>query len=110
MGWNKGYEIFEQTVVQTYNTGKLDQEILSILMEPYRDTDIDSGGREGLLSADGLCVEEIVIKTFGGALPKKPALPGNYNDWTNKQYEENDAYMEKLSNKFYRITKKFGWC
>ena len=53
MGWNTGYTIFEATVVGAYDLRKLDKEMLTVLMEPYRDSDIDSGGSEDL-GLDGI--------------------------------------------------------
>lgn len=66
MGWNTGYTIFEETVIGAYDLGKLDKPLLSVLMEPYRGSDIDSGGSQDLTSKDGLSVEEVVIKVWGG--------------------------------------------
>jgi hypothetical protein len=102
MGWNQGYTIFEATVVGAYDQGKLDKDLLRVLMEPYRGSDIDSGGSRGLQSKDGLFVEEIVIKTFGGKLPKKP-------DFKTCGDDKTEAYWEKLGTAFNKITDKFDW-
>ena len=53
------------TVVGAYDLGKLDKDLLAVLMEPYRNTDIDSGGSRELESKDGKGVEQIVVETFG---------------------------------------------
>lgn len=95
MGWNSGYKIMEETVVGTYDLGKLDKDILKILLEPYRNSDIDSGGSQDLRSKDGKTVEEIVIETWGIKLPNK-----NDND---------DDYYEKIYELFSQVTKHFGW-
>ena len=110
MGWNAGYTIFESTVVGAYDLGKLDKDLLRVLMEPYRDSDIDSGGERGLRAKDGLNVMEIVIKTWGGKVPERPALPANYREWTEAQRNANDAYQELLWCRFRAVTKQFGWC
>lgn len=44
MGWNEGYRLLEETVIGVYNLGKLDKSMVAALFEPYRGTDIDSGG------------------------------------------------------------------
>lgn len=110
MGWNQGYTIFEQTVIAAYDQGKLDKELLSTLMEPYRGTDIDSGGRHGLLSKDGKEVEQIVIETFGGKVPAEPVEPSNDDNW--EEWEDyHDAYYEAFSAISGSIGKPgiFGW-
>jgi hypothetical protein len=109
MGWNGGYTIFEATVVGAYDLGKLDKELLSVLMEPYRGSDIDSGGEMGLKAKDGLDVVEIVLKTFGRKLPEKPDLPDDYKLWTPAQDRANERYWDARSEAFAMITKKFGW-
>ena len=63
MGWNSGYTIFEATVVGAYDLGLLNKDLLCVLMEPYRGSDIDSGGSHDLVAKDGLNVKEIVVKT-----------------------------------------------
>lgn len=103
MGWNTGYTIFEATVVGAYDLGKLDKEMLTVLMEPYRDSDIDSGGSAGLESADGKLVEQIVIETWGLEMPAAP--PGGYDD----DPEAWDTYHETVYDLFSGITKHFNW-
>lgn len=109
MGNNSAFTTFEETVVGAYNLGKLDKPLLEVLMQPYARVDIDSGGKRGLLGSDGLMVEEIVIKTFGGELPKKPELPADYKQWTPEQDDANEAYQDALYGAFNAITDKFGW-
>jgi hypothetical protein len=103
MGWNAGYSIFERTVIGAYDLGKLDKALLCVLMEPYQDTDIDSGGRSGLLTKDGKNVEQVVCEIWGFSLPKKP----HYS--YNKSPEEWDNYYESLGNLFNSVTEHFGW-
>ncbi len=62
MGWNRGYTIYEHTVISVYNTGFLTPELLRILIEPYRDTDIDHGGCMDLTTTDGMTADEVVLK------------------------------------------------
>lgn len=104
MGWNRGYTIFEAAVVGAYNLGKLDKELLTVLMEPYRDTDIDSGGSIDLKSKDGKMVDQIVIETWGLVMPTTPAVqfdddPDAWDDYYNAVYEQMQV-----------VTKHFGWC
>jgi len=104
MGWNTGYTIFESTVVGAYDLGKLDKDLLSVLMEPYRDSDIDSGGSNDLASKDGKNVQQIVIETWGLEMPPKPDTeygdaPDSWDDYHNKAYDL-----------FCAVTNHFGWC
>lgn len=101
MGWNKGYTIFESTVVGAYDLGVLDKNLLSVLLEPYRNTDIDSGGSKRLRSKDGKTVEEIVVFVFTGVLHRKP------DDESDD--DEMDIYCDRIYDDFKRITKGFGW-
>lgn len=98
MGWNKGYTVMEATIVGAYDLGKLDKDLLSVLMEPYRDTDIDSGGSRDLQSKDGKGVMQIVVETWGLELPP-PQVD-----------EDDDDYFDALYAKFSEVTKHFGWC
>jgi hypothetical protein len=104
MGWNTGYTIFEATVVGAYDLGKLDKELLTVLMEPYRDSDIDSGGSCDLKSKDGKTVERIVIETWGLDMPKSPS--GKYDDAQDAW----DEYNESVYDQFRNVTEHFGWC
>lgn len=104
MGWNQGYEIFESTVVGAYDLGKLDKDLLTVLMEPYRDTDIDSGGRMDLEANDGKGVEQIVIETWGLPMPVPPA--GEYDDNPDAW----DAYNDEVYAQMRIVRKHFGWC
>lgn len=101
MGWNAGYRIFEATVVGAYDLGKLDKEMLAVLMEPYRDSDIDSGGSRDLESKDGKGVEQIVIETMGLVMPAKPT--------EDADDDAQDEYQGQLYEMFFEITKGFGW-
>lgn len=105
MGWNTGYTIFEATVIGAYDLGVLTPELLAILCEPYRDTDIDSGGSCELAAKDGLLVEEVVIAVIDpdgwAALKKGRDAEGE---------EAQDEYQEALYDAFHEITaSRFGW-
>lgn len=102
MGWNQGYTIFEATVVGAYDLGKLDKELLAVLMEPYADSDIDSGGSCDLVSNDGLDIKEIVLKVWTGELPAMP-------DKETGTEEEWDQYQDKIYDDFRKVTKEHGW-
>jgi hypothetical protein len=103
MGWNQGYTIFEATVVGAYDIGKLDKALLTVLMEPYRGTDIDSGGSRDLQSRDGKGVEQIVIETWGLPMPVAPS--SRYDDDPDA-WEE---YDETLYQQMGIVTDHFGW-
>ena len=102
MGWNSGYTIFEATVVGAYDLGLLSKDLLCVLMEPYRGSDIDSGGSHDLVAKDGLDVKEIVVKTWGKKLPKKPEMKAS-------NQEAVDRYYDRISDQFYKITDQFDW-
>lgn len=102
MGWNAGYTIFEQTVIGAYNLGKLDKDLLHVLLEPYRNSDIDHGGCHFLKSHDGKSVEQIVIETWGLDFPQPPTDPDPESD-------EWDDYREYIYSLFFQVTKNFGW-
>jgi hypothetical protein len=103
MGWNGGYTVLEATVIGAYNLGKLDKALLGVLLEPYRDTDIDSGGSRNLRSTDGKGFEEIVIRTWGLQMP--PAPPGDYDS----NPDEWDEYRDEVYGLLFGITRQFGW-
>jgi len=100
MGWNAGYTIFESTVIGAYDLGKLDKEMLAVLMEPYRHSDIDSGGSRGMKSHDGKDVERLVIETWGLAMPDAP-IGDDDAAW--------DDYGDDIYEKFREVTENFGW-
>lgn len=60
MGWNIGYRVMEEQVVELYNSGILTKELLDKVMEPYKETDCDSGGSVNLKTEDGKSVEEVI--------------------------------------------------
>lgn len=110
MGNNQAFADFEYLVVTMYDKGILDQSVLSTIMERHRDTDIDSGGKEGTLSKDGLDCEEITCKIFGVAMPDRPQLPKDHLSWTEEQNALNDEYWERRGEAFDSISREmFGW-
>lgn len=109
MGDNAAFTAFEHTVVAVYNHGALSRKLLKELMEPYRGSDIDSGGKVGLCSRDGLEVEEIVVRVWGLVLPKRPMLPKDHKTWTERHHEANEEYQERLGDLFNAITEACGW-
>ena len=101
MGWNQGFTIFEQTVIGAYDLGKLDLDLLAVLMEPYRDTDIDSGGSALLETKDGKFVEQVVIEMHGGSLPPRP---------DDDHSHASDNWHSDVYSAFMDITRdKYGW-
>lgn len=109
MGWNTEYTIMEATVIGAYNLGVLDEKLLKVLMEPYRDSDIDSGGSADLKAKDGKQVEEIVCGILGIKLPTKPKLPRDSDKWTDEQQAANDDYYDARHEAFHKATKRYGW-
>lgn len=103
MGWNAGYTIFETTVVGAYDLGRLDRELLTVLMEPYRNTDIDSAGSRNLKARDGKDVQQIVIEVWGLEMPSRP--DGEYDNDPDSW----EDYYDKVHELFYSVTTDFGW-
>lgn len=101
MGWNQGYTIFEATVIGAYDIGKLDRELLTVLLEPYRGTDIDSGGTRDLKTTDGKDVTRVVIETMGREYPPRPETTDE---------DKLDLYYVSIYDMFNEITLgQFGW-
>lgn len=101
MGWNSGYTIFVASVIGAYDLGKLDKDLLSVLMEPYRGSDIDSGGCRHLRARDGKEMRQIVIETWGLEMPKAPPDSDDEDTW--------DRYHDDVYKQFYVVTDHFGW-
>lgn len=101
MGWNQGYAIFEATVIGAYDLGKLDRDLLAVLMEPYRGTDIDSAGSRGLCTKDGKDLEQVVIEAWGLSMPDEPMDADGE--------EALEEYDERVWRLFYQVTEHFGW-
>ena len=110
MGNNKAFTNFEWLTMDLYNKGYLNKDILSSIMEQFRGDDIDSGGRIGDLSNDGLCIEELVLKVFEEKIPVSPIFPLDYESWSEEDVQRNEGYMNELYEAFHKITDRFGWC
>ena len=82
--------------------GQLTAEVLGDIMEPYRGTDIDSGGTCDLLDKEGRGVEEVVILTLGMDLAPRPVEPRDMGP----QWEAYDAAVQEA---FSTLVKRFGW-
>jgi hypothetical protein len=117
MGNNSAYTAFETSVILCAKRGVLDKKLLADLMEPYRDMDIDSGGKVGTVvkfkCRDGIIrkleVEDVVINVFTGKYFEPPKLPKKFLDWSDAEQKLNDDYQERRSLAFNRITDRFGW-
>jgi hypothetical protein len=102
MGDNSAYTHMEASVIAAYNGG-LRGEQLAPLLEPYRGSDIDPGGRCDLLTNDGKDIDEVLMEAFG--TPEQLALYKRY-------VAEGDAGLEdQFFDALYEITHgRFGWC
>lgn len=105
MGDNSAYTYMEANVIAAYNAG-LRGEQLAPFMEPYRGSDIDSGGRCDLKTTDGKDIDEVIVEAFGS--PEQLALYKRY------AAEEDDDVREDLSDELFdaiwKITlNRFGW-
>ena len=65
MAWNEGYEILEKTIVDIYDAGRMDADLLKMILDPYRETDIDHGGSQNLKTRDGKTADDIIIEFLG---------------------------------------------
>ncbi len=101
MGNNAAFTQFEATVIAVYDRGVLDAELLKALAEPYWDSDIDSGGRQGIQAKDGLELEQVVLRVMGIEVPVYPK---------EGSAEQVEAYWDDLREKFWKVRRKtFGW-
>lgn len=110
MGWNQGYTIFEATVMGAYGLGKLDMELLDVLGEPYRDSDIDSGGECGLVAEDGKDLTDVVLSVAGIELPAKPSFP-QPETWEGSDADRAwEEYYDRRQDAFDALTRRrWGW-
>lgn len=99
MGWNTGFTIMEQTVIDVYDTGKLDAAMLRILLAPYEDTDIDSGGCRDLKTKDGKGIFEVLVSTL---------LPDVYAELKTRNLVEDDFLFE-LYEEYVGSCKQLKW-
>jgi hypothetical protein len=109
MGWNRGWTIMEETVIGAYNLGKLDKDLLKVLMEPYRGTDIDAGGSKGIQTKDGKDVWDVVIESWGKTdkVPPQPQVKAVYTDEEEEAWEN---YWVTKHELFNEITESnYGW-
>lgn len=103
MGDNALYTIFEKTVIRLYDAGRLDKAALDGVMEVYRGTDIDVGGRQDLKTHDGKDIDAILFETYGVTPPTPPAEP--YSD----DSEAWEAYVEERCGLILDIENTHGW-
>ncbi len=103
MGNNQAYSFMEETVIGAYDLGVLDRKLLRVLMEPYRGTDIDSGGSANLKTKKGkLEVEDVVIAIMRPAVARKLAKV--------RAKAGDDAFYDARYKAFHDITSNvFGW-
>ncbi len=108
MGDNSAYTYMEANMIAAYDAG-LRGEQLAPFMEPYRGTDIDSGGRCGLVTQDGLDIDAVILSQFA---------PEKYAELKARQPEEDlieeyptpyDEWVEEYSDAVDEVTGRFGW-
>jgi len=75
MGNNAAMTVFEAQVIAAHDKGILTLELLDILAEPYRNTDIDSGGMRWLTTKDGKHLYQVVTETIDPDLVVTPYNP-----------------------------------
>ena len=99
MGWNTGFSVMEQAVIGAYDAGKLDADILRILLRPYENTDIDSGGCRDLKTKDGKGIFDVLVSTL---------LPDVYAELKAKNLDEDDWLFE-LHEEYTGLRKQLKW-
>lgn len=106
MGDNSAYTHMEASVIAAYNAG-LRGEQLAPFLEPYRGSDIDSGGRCDLKTIDGKDIDEVLLEAFG--TPEQLAV------YKRAEAEEDDDLRENLNDEVLEAISaitddRFGWC
>lgn len=95
IGMNTGYAQMEKEVVALYDKGVLTRELLDKIMDPYKESDCDSGESKNLRSKDGLGIEEIICKTM---------KPEEYKDVTeNPEYYVGEPETWQSNKKAYDL-------
>ena len=107
MGDNRAYTIMEQTVIAAYNAG-LRGEQLAPFLEPYRNTDIDEGGRMNLETTDGKSIDLVLAEAFApeedvAVVKRYESAKGLSDDELFELEMEFNRVMEK------NIGRRFGW-
>lgn len=102
MSWSSGYSIFESQLIGAYNLNKLDKELLSVLMSPFANKDVDYGSWSDELSYDQKSSYEIIVETWGLTLPPKPV---NIKDDSEEYYE----YRMKVYEEMQKVAQYFKW-
>lgn len=101
MSWNTSGYIFESQVIGAYELGKLDQDLLQVLAEPFAQTDIDYGDLHEV-SSDGKTIYEIVVEIISDTLVRPKGKRKNNQQW--------DDYTYDVYEKFKQIAgDNFGW-
>lgn len=99
MGWNEGFRLMEYNVILLYDYKILTPELLDAVMEPYKNTDCDSGGSEDLKTKDGHSVQEVICMTME---------PEAYQDAINNPvWYEDDEELPEPDTPDYMRNKKF---
>lgn len=102
MSWSSGYSIFEYQLLGAYNLNKLDKELLSVLMSPFANKDLDYASWSGVLSDDNKTSYEIIAETWGLKLPEKP-------DDIKHDSDEYYEYRMKVYEEMQKVAQYFKW-
>lgn len=101
MGNNYAYSIVEEQIVKLYDAGLLTLPVLDILCEPFRGSDIDSGGSQDLESKDGKSMDQICVELVNPEF--KPNEPAEGEEWDE---ETHWGWYDEFSE---RIRERWGW-
>ena len=101
MGDNFSMTVVERQVVSLYDLGALTLPVLDALCEPFRGTDIDSGGLEYLTSKDGKDLSQIAVELVSPDF--KPNEPSGDDEWDYDVHWGWDDEFSEISG------KRWGW-
>ena len=109
MGWNEGFRAMEQAVIAVYDAGALTSEVLDKIMEPYKETDCDSGGGENLTTKDGLNISMVICKVME---PKKydiivDSIINKKGSFDSTDFDNSDDLLNLLDSIWFGKWKMF---
>ncbi len=101
MGDNFSMTVVEQQVIRLYDLGVLTLPVLDVLCEPFRETDIDSGGLMYLTSKDGKELSQIAVELVSPDFKPNDPLPDE--EWVADIHWSWDDEFSEICD------KRWGW-
>jgi len=108
MGNNAAMTVFEAQVIAAHDKGILTLELLDILAEPYRNTDIDSGGMRHIKTREGKGLYQVVVETVepGQVPPPDPYLQDKVEQLAEGEEYPSDYDDPDWYDAYDRITRQ----